>query len=260
MTLTSTQDVIQFKEMISMSSCKIQYPLQPSWERFRKLFKGYSDLSVLRALEYEILEQLELTGRLLDFGGGANANYQTLMGKWMNGCIYETANIDPSIRPTYLISPGQSLPIAERAFDGVVTLNTLEHIYDVHGALRELYRVLKPGGGLIATVPFLFRIHGHPDDFLRGTPSWWGRTLTDLGYADVKITPLLWGPISTGLSVAGIPGPFKRLRMKLALILDIMYLRWVSRGNPEVRFSGATGESLCNSPLGFLVEAVKPNS
>lgn len=115
MTLTSTQDVIQFKEMISMSSCKIQYPLQPSCERFRKLFKGYSDLSVLRALEYEILEQLELTGRLLDFGGGANANYQTLMGKWMNGCIYETANIDPSIRPTYLISPGQSLPIAEGA-------------------------------------------------------------------------------------------------------------------------------------------------
>lgn len=241
-----------------MSSCKIKYPFLPSWQRFRKLFWGYSDLSILRALEYEILDEIKLTGRVLDFGGGANANYQTLMGKWMDGCTYETTNIDPSIRPTYLISPGQALPIADGAFDGVVTLNTLEHIYDVHGALRELSRVLKPCGALIATVPFLFRIHGHPEDFLRGTPSWWGRTLTELGYVNVKITPLLWGPMSTGLSVAGIPGPFKRLRMKLALFLDIIYLRWVSRGSPEARFFGAVGESLCNAPLGFLVEAIKP--
>jgi SAM-dependent methyltransferase len=209
-------------------------------------------------LEYEILEELELTGRVLDFGGGANANYQKLMVKWFNGCIYETANIDPSIRPTYLISPGQPLPIAEGAFDGVVTLNTLEHIYDVHGTLRELLRVLRPGGVLFATVPFLFRIHGHPDDFLRGTPSWWGRTLNELGYVNIKITPLLWGPMSTGLSVAGIPGPFKSLRMKLALILDIVYLRWVSRGSPEAHYFGVAGDALCNAPLGFLIEAVKP--
>ncbi len=242
-----------------MSSCKIQFPLQPSWRRFRRLFGGRSDLSVLRALEYELLEELKLTGRVLDFGGGANANYRTLMGKWMNGCIYETANIDPSIQPTYLISPGQPLPIAEDTYDSVVTLNTLEHIYEVHGALREVLRVLKPGARFIATVPFLFRIHGHPDDFLRGTPSWWGRTLTELGYADVKITPLLWGPVSTGLSVTGILGPFKRLRMKLALLLDLVYLRWASRENPQTRFFGATGASLCNSPLGFLVEAIKPN-
>ncbi len=181
------------------------------------------------------------------------------MAKWGNDCIYETANIDPSIRPKYLISPGQPLPISKGAYDGVFTLNTLEHIYDVHGALRELFRVLKPGGGLIATVPFLFRIHGHPDDFLRGTPSWWGKTLTELGYVNVKITPLLWGPMSTGLSVAGIPGPFKRLRMKMVLLLDIIYVRRVGRKNPQTRFFGAAGESLCNSPLGFLVEAVKPN-
>ena len=258
MTLTFSQDTLQSKGTIYVSSCKIQYPLKPSWQRFRKLFGGYSDLSVLRALEYEILEELDLSGRVLDFGGGANANYQTLMVKWLNSCIYETANIDPSIRPTYLISPGQPLPITEGAFDRVVTLNTLEHIYNVHGALSELFRVLKPGGGLIATVPFLFRIHGHPDDFLRGTPSWWGNTLTELGYVNVKITPLLWGPMSTGLSVAGIPGPFKRLRMKLALILDIVYLRWVSRGSPESHLFGAAGDTLCNAPLGFLIEAIKP--
>jgi SAM-dependent methyltransferase len=242
-----------------MSPYTLQFPLRPSFRRFRSLFGGRSELSVLRSLEYELLGGLELSGRLLDFGGGENANYHHHMASWANDCTYETVNIDKAIRPTYLIEPGQPLPIEPDVYDAVLALNTFEHIYAVRDVLQDILRVLKPGGALFATVPFLFRIHGHPDDFLRGTPSWWGRTLTELGYVDVKITPLLWGPMSTGLSVAGIPGPFKRLRMKLALILDILYLRWVSRGNPEARFFGAAEESLCNSPLGFLVEAVKPN-
>lgn len=241
-----------------MALCKIEYPLEPSWQRFCNLFVGRSELSVLRILEYEILERVEVDGRVLDFGGGANAHYGKLMDKWRAACVYETANIDPFIRPTYLISPGRPLPMADSTFDAVVTLNTLEHIYDTHGALRELFRVMKPGGRLTVTVPFLFRIHGHPDDFFRGTPSWWAHALTDLGYIDIKITPLLWGPMSTALSVVGIPGPFKRLRMKMALLLDILYVKWMNRGNSQPRFSGVVGSNVCSAPLGFLVEAVKP--
>jgi hypothetical protein len=122
--------------------------------------------------------------------------------------------------------------------------------------LRELLRVLKQGGELTATVPFLFRIHGHPDDFLRGTPSWWGKTLTRVGFCNIVITPLLWGPMSTGLSVVGIPGPLKRLRMYAALLLDLLYARRL-RAEDSLRYSGDLGETLCNAPLGFLISASK---
>jgi SAM-dependent methyltransferase len=240
-----------------MSTYTLQSPLLPSWRRFKKLFGGRTELSVLRSLEYELLGDIDFSGRLLDFGGGENANYRDHMSGWANDCTYETANIDKAIRPTYLIEPGQPLPVEADTYDAVLALNTFEHIYEVRDALCEISRVLKPGGTLFATVPFLFRIHGHPDDFLRGTPSWWERTLSETGYEHVVVTPLLWGPMSTGLSVAGIPGPLKRIRMKLALMLDILYLQWVSRGSTSSRLEGEVGESLCHAPLGFFITAKK---
>ena len=40
------------------------------------------------------------------------------------------------------------------AFDGVVSLDVLEHVPDYRAALAEFARVLKPGGVLVLTVPF----------------------------------------------------------------------------------------------------------
>lgn len=235
---------------------QLEKPLLPNWRRLRALFNNDEDLSLLRALEYEVLANIRFSGHVLDFGGGSKANYRERMRLWMAGCTYETANIDPGIAPTHLISSDDSLPIQDNCFDAIVTLNTLEHIYEIEKVLRELARVLKQGGAFIATVPFLFRIHGHPDDFLRGTPTWWGKTLTRVGFCNVVITPLLWGPMSTGLSVVGIPGPLKRLRMYAALVLDLLYARRLGTQD-SLRYSGAVGETLCNAPLGFLISASK---
>ncbi len=58
--------------------------------------------------------------------------------------------------------------VADIACDSVVMVNVLEHIEDDAAAVRELHRVLKPGGHLLLFVPalaFLFseldRLHGH---------------------------------------------------------------------------------------------------
>jgi SAM-dependent methyltransferase len=65
---------------------------------------------------------------------------------------------------------GASLPFADRAFDGGVCTEVLEHVSDARLLLRELARVLKPGATLLVSVPFIFHYHADPRDFLRFTP------------------------------------------------------------------------------------------
>jgi SAM-dependent methyltransferase len=47
----------------------------------------------------------------------------------------------------------EPLPFEEEAFDAVWCTEVLEHLFDVHGAMAELNRVLKPGGLLVLTTP-----------------------------------------------------------------------------------------------------------
>jgi SAM-dependent methyltransferase len=64
---------------------------------------------------------------------------------------------------------GRILPFANATFQTVLSTQVLEHVPDPWGLVREMVRVLAPGGRLILTVPFSYRIHSAPDDFHRFT-------------------------------------------------------------------------------------------
>lgn len=57
------------------------------------------------------------------------------------------------LRAVALRADALRLPFLDGTFDRVITSEVLEHIPDDHGALRELRRVLRPGGRLAVTVP-----------------------------------------------------------------------------------------------------------
>ncbi len=55
------------------------------------------------------------------------------------------------------------LPFDDNQFDLVALLDTVEHVPNEHGVFSECYRVLKPGGKLMVTVPALMWLWSNND-------------------------------------------------------------------------------------------------
>lgn len=62
-----------------------------------------------------------------------------------------------------------ALPIPDASFDCVFCTGTLEHVARPWDAVRELSRVLKPGGMVHVDVPFIQGYHPDPVDYWRFT-------------------------------------------------------------------------------------------
>ena len=70
------------------------------------------------------------------------------------------------------------LKFDDETFDRVVCNAILEHVSDPLGSIRELYRVMKPGGQIWVEVPLHQPYHPDPHDYWRvtreGIDSWMG--------------------------------------------------------------------------------------
>jgi SAM-dependent methyltransferase len=123
-------------------------------------------------------------GRVLDVGGGRRRGRFTPpdSARWV------VADIGLSGRPD-VAADLLALPFRDASFDAVKATEVLEHVPDAAHALDECRRVLRPGGHLVVTVPFLERLHGDPDDYTRYTETMWRRLLAGAGLQPVAITP-----------------------------------------------------------------------
>ena len=71
--------------------------------------------------------------------------------------------------PDIVIEPDSAWPLADGAYDLVLCTQVLEHARDKDLLLAEIKRVLRPGGLLILSVPFVYGEHGLPHDYRRFT-------------------------------------------------------------------------------------------
>lgn len=180
------------------------------------------------------------SGRLVDIGCGTKP-YRQLFAPY----VAEHIGIDHAELPLAadfvdVVADAYSIPLADGIADTVLMSEVLEHLEDPARALREGFRLLRPGGWLIATTPFMWVVHEEPRDFYRYSPYGLRWQLAEAGYSSIEVTPIAgqWSTIalmtSYGLRRAKprwrpITAPAARLVQHLGWRLDTRNFQpWMS--------------------------------
>jgi SAM-dependent methyltransferase len=161
---------------------------------------GVRTYSILRSEQYKKLQTVAFTGTLLDLGGSNKSGYHELLA---GQTIIITGNIDPHYGCDMIFDVQEPFPFQDSSIDSVVSLNLFEHVYQFGNAFAETARVLKPGGTFVISTPFMFQIHGSPDDFYRYTKSFYKRILEENGFHVERIEELGFGLFSLVYQLCG---------------------------------------------------------
>jgi SAM-dependent methyltransferase len=97
----------------------------------------------------------------------------------------------------------EAIPAEDASFDAVLCLQVLEHVEDPAAAVRELRRVVKPGGRVLASTHGVFPYHPNPHDLWRWTHAGLERLFRDNGeWASVAVAPGSGTTACVGMIVA----------------------------------------------------------
>jgi len=119
-----------------------------------------------------------IKGDLLDVGSGRSRRYSKL---FTNVTSYKTIDTDARGEPDILGS-AEDMPVPNESFDSVLCTQVLEHVRHPHVVMSEIFRVLRPGGYCLLTVPQTNELHEVPHDYFRYTPHGLRVLFEDVGF------------------------------------------------------------------------------
>ena len=162
------------------------------------------------------------SGRMIDIGCGQRP-YLPMAERY----VQEYVGLDrpqpfsASARPD-LVGSAYEIPAEDSSFDSAMSTATLEHLEEPEQALRETFRVLKPGGVAIYTVPLIWQIHAEPWDFFRFTKYGLRYLFEKVGFDVVALDPLSGFWVTFGQSFSYYLYRFHRGPLRFLPIIPLL--------------------------------------
>ncbi len=107
-----------------------------------------------------VLKYVEKNKTILDIGSGP----ERLGKEFINVDVFPFPEVD-------IVASATQLPFRDSSIDAAVSESVFEHVADANVFAKEMVRVVKPGGFVYVSAPFIHPYHASPDDFNRWTIS-----------------------------------------------------------------------------------------
>ncbi|MCZ6836566.1 MAG: class I SAM-dependent methyltransferase [Planctomycetota bacterium] len=214
---------------------------------------GAANFLIHRITE-RIARSLTYQGRVVDLGCG-NAPYKDIILEQADeyiGVDWENSAHDQS-QVDVFADLTKEIPLESDWADTLVSFQVMEHLPEPEFFLRECMRILKPGGRLYITVPFMWRVHEAPHDYFRYTRHGLEYLLSKVQFEQIEITEYtgFWQMFVLKFNYHSLryaKGPLKYFWVPIWL-LNQTIAPWLDRvdRNP-------------NEPVGYVVSARRSES
>lgn len=114
-------------------------------------------------------ESSHLSGKILDFGCGSKPYKSLFKFDQYIGVDIENPGHPHCNEQVDVFFDGKSLPFEDASFDACFSTEVFEHVFEIDQTMREIRRVLRPGGKVFVTTPFVWDEHEAPYDYCRYT-------------------------------------------------------------------------------------------
>ncbi|MBU1728310.1 class I SAM-dependent methyltransferase [Patescibacteria group bacterium] len=160
----------------------------------------------------EACADLPKTAFIVNLGSGP----KSLGAHIINVDAYPYANVAVCADATHL-------PFRDGSVDAIICECMLEHVTQPEQVIKEIARVITPGGLVYTSVPFMDPYHASPDDYTRWTMSGVRTLFNDFEQQELAVG---WGPTSSLIAVLshwlGLMLSFGNAGLQQALALFFM--------------------------------------
>ena len=192
-------------------------------------------------------------GLLLDLGCGDGV-YAPLL----KTTGFEYVSLDIEGGAAEVLGDAHQPPFRDASIDAVVAISLLEHLRTPSVALREICRVLRPGGTLIGTVAFMEPFH--EESYFHHSHLGTIEALEDAGFDVVVVAPATDWPGLHGIAEMGLFAGLPRIVGRtIVLPVEVIHRAWWRVGRRLGRVPASKLDRLVRMPGGFRFVARRPS-